>query len=129
LRLHLLPRGFTKIRHYGLLGNNRRHRRLPQARAALATSPWRFAPKPTPPPPPPPPPGPPRRPHAPPRPRSPARTARAPICSASDASNAPAKSASLPVPGSPDRLPPTPIPHEPSAQQPQPTSPRNRRAV
>ena len=44
LRLHLLPRGFTKIRHYGLLGNNRRHRRVPQARAALATSPLRFAP-------------------------------------------------------------------------------------
>ena len=48
LRLHLLPRGFTKIRHYGLLGNNRRHRRLPQARAALATSPLRFAPRPAP---------------------------------------------------------------------------------
>ena len=32
LRLHLLPRGFTKIRHYGLLGNNRRHQRVPQAR-------------------------------------------------------------------------------------------------
>jgi hypothetical protein len=48
LRLHLLPRGFTKIRHYGLLGNNRRHRRVPQARAALATSPLRFAPAPTP---------------------------------------------------------------------------------
>ena len=44
MRLHLLPRGFTKIRHYGLLGNNRRHRRVPQARAALATSPLRFAP-------------------------------------------------------------------------------------
>ena len=44
LRLHLLPRGFTKIRHYGLLGNNCRHRRVPQARAALATSPLRFAP-------------------------------------------------------------------------------------
>jgi hypothetical protein len=48
LRLHLLPRGFTKIRHYGLLGNNRRHRRVPQARTALATSPLRFAPAPTP---------------------------------------------------------------------------------
>ena len=44
LRLHLLPRGFTKIRHYGLLGNNRRHQRVPQARAALAASPLRFAP-------------------------------------------------------------------------------------
>ena len=48
LRLHLLPRGFTKIRHYGLLGNNRRHLRVPLARAALATSPLRFAPKPDP---------------------------------------------------------------------------------
>ena len=46
LRLHLLPRGFTKIRHYGLLGNNRRHRRVPQARTALAASPLRFAPAP-----------------------------------------------------------------------------------
>jgi hypothetical protein len=54
LRLHLLPRGFTKIRHYGLLGNNRRHRRVPQARAALASSPLRFAPAPTPRPAPPP---------------------------------------------------------------------------
>jgi hypothetical protein len=48
LCLHLLPRGFTKIRHYGLLGNNRRHLRVPQARAALAASPLRFAPAPTP---------------------------------------------------------------------------------
>jgi hypothetical protein len=54
LRLRLLPRGFTKIRHYGLLGNNRRHRRVGQARAALATSPLRFAPAPTPRPTPPP---------------------------------------------------------------------------
>src|ERR1035437_3494806 len=54
LRLHLLPRGFTKIRHYGLLGNNRRHRRVPQARTALAASPLRFAPAPTPRPAPPP---------------------------------------------------------------------------
>ncbi len=42
--LHLLPPGFTKIRHYGLLGNNRRRQRLPRARAALASSPLRFAP-------------------------------------------------------------------------------------
>ena len=48
LCLHLLPRGFTKIRHYGLLGNNRRHLRVPQARTALAASPLRFAPAPTP---------------------------------------------------------------------------------
>ena len=54
LRLHLLPRGFTKIRHYGLLSNNRRHQRVPQARAALAASPLRFAPAPAPRPAPPP---------------------------------------------------------------------------
>ena len=46
-RLHLLPPRFTKIRHYGLLGNNRRHQRVPLARAALETSPLRFAPSPT----------------------------------------------------------------------------------
>jgi hypothetical protein len=46
-RLHVLPPRFTKIRHYGLLGNNRRHQRVPLARAALATSPLRFAPSPT----------------------------------------------------------------------------------
>src|SRR5439155_17775838 len=46
LQLHLLPLGFTKIRHYGLLGNNRRRQRVPLARAALATSPLRFSPKP-----------------------------------------------------------------------------------
>jgi hypothetical protein len=40
--LHVLPRGFTKIRHYGLLGNNRRCRGLPLARAALERSPLRF---------------------------------------------------------------------------------------
>jgi hypothetical protein len=43
----VLPPRFTKIRHYGLLGNNRRHQRVPLARAALATSPLRFAPSPT----------------------------------------------------------------------------------
>jgi hypothetical protein len=46
LRLHLLPPGFTKIRHYGLLGNNRRHVRVPLARVALEASPLRFSPKP-----------------------------------------------------------------------------------
>ena len=35
-RRHLLPRGFTKVRHYGLLANNSRRVRVPQARAALA---------------------------------------------------------------------------------------------
>ncbi len=49
--LHILPPGFTKIRHYGLLGNNRRSRDLPAARAALEPSPWRvdLAPTQTPP--------------------------------------------------------------------------------
>jgi hypothetical protein len=46
LLLHVLPPGFTKIRHYGLLGNNRRHQRVPLARTALETSSLRFAPKP-----------------------------------------------------------------------------------
>jgi hypothetical protein len=45
LLLHVLPRGFTKIRHYGLLGNNRRARCVPLARAALAQSALRFQPK------------------------------------------------------------------------------------
>ena len=43
--LHLLPAGFTKIRHYGLLGNNARKKWIPKARAALEKSPWRFEPK------------------------------------------------------------------------------------
>jgi hypothetical protein len=42
---HLLPPRFTKIRHYGLLGNNRRQKRVLLARAALANSPLRFEPK------------------------------------------------------------------------------------
>jgi hypothetical protein len=42
---HVLPPGFTKIRHYGLLGNNRRRQRLPLARIALQNSPLRFTPK------------------------------------------------------------------------------------
>ena len=44
-RLHLLPPGFTKIRHYGLLGNNRRHQRVPLARAALEASPAALCPQ------------------------------------------------------------------------------------
>lgn len=40
--LHVLPQGFTKIRHYGLLGNNRRARRVALARAALERSPLRW---------------------------------------------------------------------------------------
>jgi hypothetical protein len=35
-RRHLLPRGFTKVRHYGLLANHVRKTRVPVARAALA---------------------------------------------------------------------------------------------
>jgi hypothetical protein len=33
---HLLPRSFTKIRHYGILANHVRKREIPQARAAIA---------------------------------------------------------------------------------------------
>jgi hypothetical protein len=43
--LHVLPQGFTKIRHYGMLGNNRRKQRVSLARAALESSPLRFSPK------------------------------------------------------------------------------------
>jgi hypothetical protein len=43
LSLHVLPEGFTKIRHYGLLGNNRRKRMLPLAREALKASQWHVA--------------------------------------------------------------------------------------
>jgi hypothetical protein len=43
--LHLLPQGFTKIRHCGLLGNNRRKQRVALARTALEQSPLRFQPK------------------------------------------------------------------------------------
>lgn len=43
--LHVLPQGFTKIRHYGLLANNRRQRCVPLAKAALEKSPLRFQPK------------------------------------------------------------------------------------
>ena len=43
LSLHVLPEGFTKIRPYGLLGNNRRKRMLPLAREALKGSRWYVA--------------------------------------------------------------------------------------
>jgi hypothetical protein len=43
--LHVLPAGFTKIRHYGLLGNNARKKWIPRAREALEQSPWRFQPQ------------------------------------------------------------------------------------
>ena len=42
--LHVLPQGFTKIRHYGLLANNRRQRRVQSAKAALEKSRLRFEP-------------------------------------------------------------------------------------
>jgi hypothetical protein len=32
---HILPTGLVRIRHYGILGNNRRHRDIPIARALL----------------------------------------------------------------------------------------------
>ena len=42
LALHILPPGFTKIRHYGILGNNRRATLVPLARQALEHSRWRL---------------------------------------------------------------------------------------
>lgn len=36
--LHILPRGFVKIRHYGLLGNRQRRARLDQARQLLGAA-------------------------------------------------------------------------------------------
>ncbi len=48
---HILPAGLVRIRHYGILGNNRRQRDIPRARALLErrhrSAPER--PKPTPP--------------------------------------------------------------------------------
>jgi hypothetical protein len=40
--LHVLPQGFTKIRHFGLMANNRRQRCVQLAKAALEKSPFRF---------------------------------------------------------------------------------------
>lgn len=45
--LHVLPRGFMRIRHYGLNGNRGKHHQLAQARAALNAP--RPEPRPTPP--------------------------------------------------------------------------------
>lgn len=40
--LHVLPQGFTKIRHFGLLANHRRRHCVQLAKAALQNSPLRF---------------------------------------------------------------------------------------
>jgi hypothetical protein len=40
--LHILPRGFTKVRHFGLLANRGRNQRLAQARVALAKAPRKY---------------------------------------------------------------------------------------
>jgi hypothetical protein len=39
LRLHILPPGFVKIRHYGLLSNRNRTEQVPRARALLSVEP------------------------------------------------------------------------------------------
>ena len=44
-RRHFLPRGFTKIRHYGLLANNARATLIPAARVALSAASGRPAPR------------------------------------------------------------------------------------
>ena len=44
---HVLPKGFMRIRHYGLLGNRAKHHKLARARAALAAP--RPPPEPAPP--------------------------------------------------------------------------------
>jgi hypothetical protein len=44
---HILPAGLVRIRHYGLLGNNRRHRDIPKARALLQRTPAAPAAPPT----------------------------------------------------------------------------------
>jgi hypothetical protein len=45
---HILPAGLVRIRHYGILGNNRRHRDIPKARALLERRAARATPAPTP---------------------------------------------------------------------------------
>jgi len=52
---HILPLGLVRIRHYGILANNRRHRDIPRARALLEPRGRRRQLKPTPVPPPQPP--------------------------------------------------------------------------
>ena len=42
--LHVLPRGFVRIRHFGLLSNRFRSQRLPLARTLLALDPARSIP-------------------------------------------------------------------------------------
>src|SRR5712675_153772 len=46
--LHVLPRGFVRIRHFGFLSNRFRSQRLPLARTLLALDPARPIPQPTP---------------------------------------------------------------------------------
>jgi hypothetical protein len=43
--LHLLPKGFVRIRHFGLLANRRRSTLLPLCFAALATVPMQIEPE------------------------------------------------------------------------------------
>ncbi len=43
--LHLLPKGFVRIRHFGFLANRRRSRLLPLCFAALGTVPSQIAPE------------------------------------------------------------------------------------
>jgi hypothetical protein len=42
--LHVVPRGFMRIRHFGLLANRQRHATLPRCRALLAVAPPDAAP-------------------------------------------------------------------------------------
>ncbi|GAB6043478.1 hypothetical protein JCM17961_41560 [Endothiovibrio diazotrophicus] len=37
--LHVLPKGFTRIRHYGLIANRGKHERLARVREAMAVPP------------------------------------------------------------------------------------------
>ena len=45
--VHLLPKGFVRIRHFGLLANRRRVKLLPLCFAALDSAPAQAAPKPS----------------------------------------------------------------------------------
>ena len=43
--LHILPKGFCKVRHYGLLGNRGREQRLEKVRAAIVVAKARVRPQ------------------------------------------------------------------------------------